>query len=98
MPRQDTPEEAKIRAEIKRKKVTNVSPKLVLRIPKSKIEPLVMDGLYDWQIAKELGIGDVTANQLRKFYDLPNCYMVKHPHLYSADTLCKYGIKKQKKE
>ena len=84
MPRRDTPEEAEIRAEIKKKKVTNVSPRLVLRIPKSKIEPLVMKGLFDWQVAKELGIGDITANQLRKFYDLPNCYRVKYPQYYQG--------------
>lgn len=71
MPRQDTPEEAKIRAEIEAKGVKGLSPKMVLRVPKDELEPLVLQGMRDHEICKCFQVSHATINFLRKFYGLP---------------------------
>lgn len=74
----DTPEKAQIRDEIKAAGLAGkISPGLVLRVPKERLEPLVVAGKTDHEIAREIGreIGNISNAPicyLRKFYDLPN--------------------------
>ncbi|MDI6740761.1 MAG: hypothetical protein QME74_10420, partial [Candidatus Edwardsbacteria bacterium] len=73
----DTVEEAEIREEIKKRKLDILSPRMVLRIPKAEIEPLVMNGLVDREISRILKVSEAVINRLRKYYDLPNYYQVQ---------------------
>ena len=67
----DTPEEAKIRKEIERKGLAGrLSPKMVLRFPITTVEPLIMQGLTDFYLSKELDISIVPTGALRKYYGL----------------------------
>lgn len=78
MPRiDDTPEEARIRAEIIERGLKGLSPGMVLKNPKTEIEPLVMDGLTDYEIGLKRGISSVSVCMLRKYHGLPNCLDVR---------------------
>ena len=67
----DTLEEAAIRREIDAKGIKQISPSMVLAIPRVEMEPLVMEGLTDVEVGEALSISKVSVNGLRKFYDLP---------------------------
>lgn len=74
----DTPEEAKIREEIKAKGLDGkISPKMVLKIPRSAIEPFIAEGQLDYEIADAFGVSIAPIAALRKFYDLPLASDVK---------------------
>ena len=71
MRKPDTTEEAKIRAEIEAKGIKNLSPKMVIRVPKNELEPLVIEGMRDYEICKCFQVSHGTINFLRRFYELP---------------------------
>ena len=67
----DTPEEAEIRKQIEAKNIKGLSPKMVLRIPKTELEPLVYEGLRDHEICKNFQVSHGVISWLRKYYGLP---------------------------
>ena len=69
--RPDTLEEAEIRKQIDAKNIKGLSPRMVLRIPKTELEPMVLQGMRDHEICKVFQVSHGVIGWLRKYYDLP---------------------------
>ena len=73
----DTPEEATVRKQLEAKGIKGMSPAIALQIPKEDLEPLVTEGLSDYEICVDFDVSYQAIAKLRKLYDLPTKSEVK---------------------